>query len=113
MVPRSIGEGIHLTTASSSGWIPLFLKAVPQRTGLILLSHTPLRITAWISEAEIHAVMRKGVCVNKINPVLCGTAFKNKGIQPLLDAVVKWMPSPIDRGTIHGIDIDTGEPIDI
>ncbi len=55
---------------------------------------------------EIHGVLRKGVCMNKINPVLCGSAFKNKGVQPLLDAITLWMPSPIDRGTIKGIDIN-------
>ena len=60
-----------------------------------------------LTEDEIHSVIRQGVCSNKINPVLCGTAFKNKGIQPLLDAVTRWMPSPLDRGTIKGIDIDT------
>jgi elongation factor G len=63
-----------------------------------------------LTEAEIHAVIRKGVIGLKINPVLCGTAFKNKGIQPLLDAIVNWMPSPLDRGVIKGISIKTGEP---
>ena len=48
-----------------------------------------------------------------MNPVLCGTAFKNKGIQPLLDAVVNWMPSPLDRGLIKGINISTGEPMEL
>ena len=47
---------------------------------------------------EINAAIRKGVCRNKFNPVLCGSAFKNKGVQQLLDAVVAWMPSPLDRG---------------
>jgi len=58
---------------------------------------------------EIHAMIRQGVCTNKINPVLCGSAFKNKGVQPLLDAITKWMPSPLDRGTIKGINIDNDE----
>src|SRR3990172_7759446 len=66
-----------------------------------------------LTQDEIHAVIRKGVCSNQINPVLCGTAFKNKGVQPLLDAVVRWMPSPIDRGIIKGINIDTGEPLEL
>ena len=48
-----------------------------------------------------------------MTPVLCGTAFKNKGIQPLLDAVVRWMPSPLDRGLIKGINISTNEPMEI
>lgn len=59
-----------------------------------------------LTEAEIHAAIRKGVCSNKITPVLCGSAFKNKGVQPLLDAVTRWLPSPLDRGTIKGINID-------
>jgi elongation factor G len=66
-----------------------------------------------IAEDEIHAAIRKGVCTNKINPVLCGTAFKNKGIQPLLDAVVNWMPSPLDRGKIKGINISDGESMEL
>jgi len=66
-----------------------------------------------LTQDEIHAVIRKGVCSNQINPVLCGTAFKNKGVQPLLDAVVRWMPSPLDRGIIKGINIDTGEPLEL
>jgi elongation factor G len=60
---------------------------------------------------EINAVIRKGVCANKFNPVLCGSAFKNKGVQQLLDAVVNWMPSPIDRGNIKGHDLKTDEEI--
>jgi len=62
-----------------------------------------------ITEDEIHAILRKAVIGNKINPVLCGTAFKNKGVQQILDAIVRWMPSPLDRGMIkgHAIDSDT------
>ena len=64
-----------------------------------------------IPEEEIHAIIRLGVCSNKINPVLCGSAFKNKGVQPLLDCITRWMPSPIDRGTIRGINVDNDEEI--
>lgn len=64
-----------------------------------------------LSEDKIHAVIRKGVCSNKINPVLCGTAFKNKGVQPLLDCITRWMPSPIDRGTIKGTLPDSEEEV--
>jgi elongation factor G len=66
-----------------------------------------------LTPEEIHAVIRKGVVSNKINPVLCGTAFKNKGVQPLLDAIVHWMPSPLDRGIIKGINVDTNEPMEL
>ncbi|MCI5052042.1 MAG: elongation factor G [Simkaniaceae bacterium] len=62
-----------------------------------------------LTEDEIHAVIRKGVCENLFYPVLCGTAFKNKGVQPLLDVIVKWMPSPLDRGIIKGTNCDNEE----
>lgn len=64
-----------------------------------------------LTQEEIHAAIRKGVCRNKFNPVLCGSAFKNKGVQQLLDAVVAWMPSPLDRGIIKAHDLDTDEEI--
>lgn len=64
-----------------------------------------------LTEDEINAVIRKGVCENKFTPVLCGSAFKNKGVQQLLDAIVNWMPSPIDRGVIKAHDLKTGEEI--
>lgn len=64
-----------------------------------------------LTEEEIHAAIRKGVCTNKFNPVLCGSAFKNKGVQQLLDAVVQWMPSPLDRGNIKAIDLSNDEEI--
>lgn len=73
--------------------------------------HKVLENPAALTEAEIHAVIRKGVCKNKFNPVLCGSAFKNKGVQQLLDAVVAWMPSPIDRGNIKAHEIDTDKEI--
>lgn len=66
-----------------------------------------------IPEEEIHAVIRKGVITNKFNPVLCGTAFKNKGVQQILDAVVRWMPSPIDRGMTKAHKLDSDELLEI
>lgn len=66
-----------------------------------------------LSIEEIHQVIRKGVIDNKINPVLCGTAFKNKGVQQILDAIVRWMPSPLDRGMIKGHKIDSDEEMEI
>lgn len=64
-----------------------------------------------LTEAEIHATIRKGVVNNVINPVLCGSAFKNKGVQQLLDAIVLWMPSPLDRGLVKGVDAHSGDPV--
>lgn len=60
-----------------------------------------------VTEDEINAAMRKAVCENKITPVLCGSAFKNKGVQQLLDCVVEWLPSPEDRGAVKGYEIST------
>lgn len=62
-----------------------------------------------ISEETIKKLLRKAVVVGAFFPVLCGSAFKNKGVQPLLDAVVDYLPSPLDRPSIKGIDVKTGE----
>jgi elongation factor G len=51
---------------------------------------------------ELEAAIRRATLADKLNPVLCGTAFKNKGVQPLLDAVVKYLPSPLDIEAIVG-----------
>lgn len=61
-----------------------------------------------ITEQEIRDGIRRGVIGNKFIPVLCGSAFKNKGVQPLLDAVVDYMPSPLDVPPINGVHPDTG-----
>ncbi len=60
-----------------------------------IFMHKVLEDPDSLTEEEINAAIRKGVCANKFNPVLCGSAFKNKGVQQLLDAVVAWMPSPL------------------
>ncbi len=54
---------------------------------------------------QIEAAIRRATLADHVNPVLCGTAFKNKGVQPLLDAVVKYLPSPIDVEGIVGHDV--------
>jgi elongation factor G len=60
---------------------------------------------------EVKAGIRKATMALQINPVLCGTAFKNKGVQTLLDAVIDYMPSPLDVKPIPGIDPDTGAEV--
>jgi elongation factor G len=57
-----------------------------------------------ISVEELKAAIRRATLAAQLNPVLCGTAFKNKGVQPLLDAVVDFLPSPIDVGDVKGHD---------
>ena len=59
----------------------------------------------------LKAMIRKAVRQITFVPVLCGSAFKNKGVQPLLDAVVDYLPSPVDRGGIKGHDVATGKEI--
>jgi elongation factor G len=59
-----------------------------------------------ITPEELKAALRKAVCDVKIVPVVCGTAFKNKGVQPLLDAVVDYLPSPLDVPPIEGVAMD-------
>jgi len=65
-----------------------------------------------LTEAEIKAAIRKGTQQIAFCPVLCGSAFKNKGVQTLLDAVVDYMPSPLDVPAIKGVHPDTGAEIE-
>ena len=59
---------------------------------------------------ELKAAMRKGTCESQIVPVCCGTAYRNKGVQKLLDAVIEFMPAPTDVPAIDGVDED-GNPV--
>jgi elongation factor G len=61
------------------------------------------------TEAELKALIRKGTINSHFVPILCGSAFKNKGVQPMLDAVVDYLPSPLDVPPVKGIDVKTGE----
>jgi elongation factor G len=62
-----------------------------------------------LSVDEIKAAIRKGTIAGQFVPVLCGTAFKNKGVQPMLDAVVDFLPSPLDIPPTHGTDMSGEE----
>ena len=64
-----------------------------------------------LTEEEIKRALRKGTVASKIVPVLCGSSFKNKGVQPLLDAVVDYLPSPSDLPPVEGTDLKTGETV--
>ncbi len=64
-----------------------------------------------ITADELRASLRKSTIALKVFPVVVGTAFKNKGIQPLLDAVVDYLPSPLDVPETHGLNPDNGEKI--
>lgn len=75
-------------------------------TDLILNDEKP-------SIAQIKSALRKAVIKDNFIAVLCGSAFKNKGIQPLLDAVVDYLPSPTDRGELHGHSIKNPEKTEV
>ncbi|TIL42058.1 elongation factor G, partial [Mesorhizobium sp.] len=64
------------------------------------------------SNDEIRALIRKGTIAVKFYPMFCGSAFKNKGVQPLLDAVVEYLPSPADVPAIKGVDAKTDAEIE-
>ena len=61
---------------------------------------------------EMKGAIRKATIANEMIPVMCGSAYKNKGVQLLLDAVVDYMPSPLDVPAIKGVDPTTGEEIE-
>jgi elongation factor G len=65
-----------------------------------------------ISTDEIRAALRKACIANTVTPVTVGASFKNKGVQPLLDAVVDYLPSPLDVPAIKGLDVKTGEEVE-
>jgi elongation factor G len=63
-----------------------------------------------VSPEEIKAAVRAGTISMKLFPVICGASFKNKGVQPMLDAVVDYLPSPLDVPPIKGVNPETGQP---
>jgi elongation factor G len=66
-----------------------------------------------LSEAEIKKCIRKGTIAGAFFPIICGSAFKNKGVQPMLDAVIEYLPAPIDIPAIKGVDAnDQEKPIE-
>ena len=65
-----------------------------------------------LTEEEIRRVVRAGAITMKVTPVLCGSAFKNKGVQQLLDGVVDFLPSPVDIPAVKGIDPNTGKEVE-
>jgi elongation factor G len=65
-----------------------------------------------ISVPEIKAALRKACIDTTVTPVVCGASFKNKGVQPLLDAILDYLPSPLDIAAIKGHDVKTGEEIE-
>jgi elongation factor G len=65
-----------------------------------------------IGEAEIRDALRKGTLANKIVPMLSGSSFKNKGVQAMIDAIVEFLPSPVDLGAVAGVDPRSEQPLE-
>jgi elongation factor G len=66
-----------------------------------------------ITVEELKAALRSGVINNRATPVFCGSSLKNKGVQVLLDAVIDYLPSPVDVPPVKGMDIDQEEQIEL
>lgn len=64
-----------------------------------------------LTAEDLRPAIRRATIAGKMVPVLCGTALRNKGIQPLLDAVKEYLPSPLDRPAVTGTDVRTGQPV--
>ena len=94
-------------------------RAAEYRTNLVelALEQDDVAMEAYLDEAKepdfetLQACIRKGAISGAFVPVLCGSAFKNKGVQPLLDAVVDFLPAPADVPAIRGVKMDTDEEI--
>ena len=63
-----------------------------------------------VTPEDLRRALRKGTCDLRFTPALCGSAFKNKGVQPLLDAIVDFLPSPLDIPPVKGVDVGAGKP---
>ncbi|MEW8300113.1 MAG: elongation factor G [Candidatus Thiodiazotropha sp.] len=73
-------------------------------------------LSLWLEDGEadessIHGALRRATLNGRIVPVLCGSALRNKGVQPLLDAVIRYLPSPLDIGETKGSHPQSGEPV--
>jgi elongation factor G len=75
------------------------------------LTETYLEDESAVTSEQIRRALRAGTLADAITPVLCGSAFKNKGVQPLLDAVVDYLPSPLDVPAVQGVDPKTDEEV--
>jgi elongation factor G len=73
------------------------------------------RDTPGLTPAHLTAAIRRAVCApgSRVLPLLCGSAYKNKGVQPLLDAVVAYLPSPLDRPAVTGTHMKTRAPVPV
>jgi len=83
----------------------------------VLSHHSDVLLEKYVGDEEITAddlrnALRDATIANHVVPVLCGTAFKNKGVQPLLDAIVEYLPSPLDLPPTQGMDVHGNETLE-
>jgi elongation factor G len=93
--------------AEANEWHEKLLESAAESTEELMNKYLE---TGTLSEAEINQAIRQRTIAGEIQPMLCGTAFKNKGVQRMLDAVIDYLPSPVDIPPVDGMD-DRGEPV--
>ena len=118
---RSIVYEDDLGIRFSAGDIPVELREQAEEYHHLLidaiaefddeLTETYLEDESAVTSEQIRRALRAGTLADAITPVLCGSAFKNKGVQPLLDAVVDYLPSPLDVPAVQGVDPKTDEEV--
>jgi elongation factor G len=86
-------------------WRDKLIESVADVDDKIMVKYLDGRVSE-VTEADIHRALRAGTCSFKLVPVICGSAFKNKGVQMMLDAVVNYLPSPIDVPAVEGLNPD-------
>ncbi len=109
-------NGIHFAekeipsdfTLAADEYRALLVEAAAEMDDQLLLGYLEGKV---LSNDEIKAAIRKGVIQALITPIFCGAAFKNKGIQQLLDAVIDYLPAPSDLGDVAGFDVETHEAL--
>jgi elongation factor G len=101
-VPEDMKEEVH-------EWREKMLEAVSEFDDKIMEKFFEAPET--ITESEVFAALRKACIANKIVPMVCGSSFKNKGVQTMLDLVMELMPSPLDKDHITGINPDTEQEV--
>jgi elongation factor G len=99
----------------ASGLSPEFYKEHREKVVEYIAEHDDAILTKYLEQhklepAELRASLRRSTIALKLVPVIAGSAFKNKGVQPLLDAVIDYLPSPMDVPPVEGVSPDTDEP---
>jgi elongation factor G len=99
----------------ASGLSPEFYKEHHEKVVEYIAEHDDAILTKYLDQhklepAELRASLRRSTIALKLVPVIAGSAFKNKGVQPLLDAVIDYLPSPVDVPPVEGVEPDTDEP---